>query len=279
SDTAATINVRPEATVLTYSHAAFTVRQIIFAPVDEPGIIMLLEGRSVLPMTITCSFKPRLKLMWPAGLMTGNLSWDAKRHAYFIGEDSRRFVGMIGSPVARDVSVMPYQEQPRDVPNSFVLEASPEAFGTHFIPIVITGSDGGRDAAIAVYDRLLASVKSLYQKNVLHYRRIREDLVSIETPDPWLNQAFEWAKTGVDKGLAANPTLGSGLLAGFRTSGESERPGFAWYFGRDALWTSLAINSYGDFAATRTVLDFLKKFQRDDGKIPHEISQSAALIP
>ena len=57
-DVATAINVRPEATVLTYSHAAFTVRQIVFAPVAEPGIIMLLDVHSVLPMTITASFKP-----------------------------------------------------------------------------------------------------------------------------------------------------------------------------------------------------------------------------
>src|SRR5439155_1434052 len=69
------------------------------------------------------------------------------------------------------------------------------------------------------------------------------------------------------------------LLAGFRTSGESERPGFAWLFGRDALWTALALDAEGDVAATRTALDFLKKYQRADGKIPHEISQSAAFIP
>jgi glycogen debranching enzyme len=279
SSVAAFINVRPEATVLTYSHAAFTVRQIIFAPVSEPGIIMLLDVQSVLPMTITASFKPRLKLMWPAGLMTGNLNWDAKHHAYFITEESKRFVGMIGSPAARDVSIMPYQEDPRDVPNSFVLEISPEAARSRFIPIVVTGSTEGRDAARTAYDRLLASARSLYEKNVEYYRRLREDFVGIDTPDRRLNEAFEWAKAGVDKGLSTNPMLGSGLLAGFRTAGESERPGFAWFFGRDALWTSLAINSYGDFASTRTVLEFLKKYQREDGKIPHEISQSAALIP
>src|SRR5256885_13640895 len=73
--------------------------------------------------------------------------------------------------------------------------------------------------------------------------------------------------------------LGTGLVAGYRKSGESERPGFALFFGRDALWTSFALNSYGDFATTRTALEFLKKYQRADGKIPHEISQSAALIP
>ena len=83
----------------------------------------------------------------------------------------------------------------------------------------------------------------------------------------------------MDKGVATNPYLGTGLLAGFRTSGESERPGFAWFFGRDALWTALAVDSYGDFALTRTALDFLRKYQREDGKVPHEISQSATLIP
>src|SRR5258706_2529445 len=49
--------------------------------------------------------------------------------------------------------------------------------------------------------------------------------------------------------------------------------------GRDAVWTSLAIHSYGDFPAARTALEFLRKLQRDDGKIPHEISQSATLVP
>jgi len=278
-DIAALINARPEATVLTYSHAAFTVRQIIFAPVDEPGIIMLLDVQSVLPMTVTFSFRPRLKLAWPAGLQTGDLSWDEKLHAYFITEESKRFVGMIGSPAARDVSVMPYQEEPRDVPVQFTVEASAETLKSHFIPIVITGGVEGKDKAKATYQRLLASIPALYEKNVAYYQRLQNETTSINTPDERLNKAFQWAKIGTDKGIATNPFLGTGLIAGYRTSGESERPGFAWFFGRDSLWTSLAINSYGDFATTRTALEFLKQFQRDDGKIPHEISQSATLIP
>jgi glycogen debranching enzyme len=278
SDITVSINARPEATIFTYSHAAFTVRQIIFAPVDEPGIAMLIDVDSVLPMTITGSFRPKLRLMWPAGLMTGYLGWDEKSHVYTISEETNRFVGLIGSPAARDVSVMPYQEEPRDVPVHFRIEASPEMMKSQFIPIIIAGSIEGRDKAKAAYDKLLNSVESLYEKNVEYYRRFANETVSINTPDDTLNKAFEWAKVGVDKGIATNPRLGTGLLAGFRTSGESERPGFAWFFGRDALWTALAITSYGDFAATRTALDFLKKFQREDGKIPHEISQSAGLI-
>src|SRR5437879_3569593 len=101
------IAVRPEATIFTYSHAAFTVTQVIFAPVDEPGIIMLLDVHSVLPITITASFRPRLRLFWPAGLMTPYVGWDEHSHVYSLGEETHRFVGMIGSPAGRDISLMP----------------------------------------------------------------------------------------------------------------------------------------------------------------------------
>jgi glycogen debranching enzyme len=279
SDIAVHINVRPEATIFTYSHAAFSVRQIIYAPVDEPGIVMLLDVKSVLPMTIGVSFKPKLKLSWPAGLMTGNIGWDEKQHAYYITEESKRFVGMVGSPMGRDVSVMPYQEEPRDVPTRFEIGTTPAELKTSYIPIIIAGSVEGREKAKAAYDHLLASVQPLYEQTVAYYERLQRETTDIRTPDERFNTAFSWAKVGVDKGIATNPFLGTGLLAGFRTSGESERPGFAWYFGRDAMWTALAINSYGDFRAVRTALQFLKQFQRADGKIPHEISQSASLIP
>jgi glycogen debranching enzyme len=279
ADTSSTIEVRPEATVVTYSHAAFTVRQIIFAPLDEPGVVMLFDVDSALPLSITVSFRPRLKLMWPAGLMTGSLSWDERARAYFIGEETHRFVGVVGSPAARDVSVMPFQEEPRDVPAQFRLEVPQSELKTSFVPVVIAGSGRGREDARAVYTRLLNSARGLYEKNVEHYRRLLEETTTVTTPDARVNEALQWAKVGIDKGVVENPLLGRGLVAGFRTAGESERPGFAWFFGRDSLWTALALDSYGDFATTRDALDFLKKFQRADGKIPHEISQSATLIP
>ena len=279
SDTAALIDVRPEATTITYSHAAFTVRQTVFAPLDEPGVVMLLDVDSALPVVVNARFRPRLKLMWPAGMMTGSLSWDEKQRAYFIYEETGRYAGMVGSPAARDVSVMPYQEEPRDVPAEFRMEVNAAELKSNFVPIVIAGSVKGRDDARATYTRLLDSAGSLYEKNVEHYRRLLAETTEVTTPDARVNEAFAWAKVGIDKGFVENPLLGRGLVAGFRTAGESERPGFAWFFGRDALWTALALNSYGDFKGVRTALDFLRKYQRADGKIPHEIAQSASLVP
>lgn len=240
---------------------------------------MLLDVQSTLPLTITGSFRPRLRLMWPAGSMTAYMSWNEGARAYELTEETGRFVGMVGSPSADDVSLMPYQEEPRDVPVQFVIEDVTAIASSQFVPIVIAGGVEGRAKAKASYEKLLTSAQALYEQNVQYYRQLSQTTVEIKTPDARLDQAFAWAKVGVDKSIATNPLLGTGLIAGFRTSGESERPGFAWFFGRDALWSALAITSYGDFKATRLALEFLRKFQREDGKIPHEISQSATLVP
>ncbi|HXJ42252.1 MAG TPA: hypothetical protein VNH18_23435, partial [Bryobacteraceae bacterium] len=46
-----------------------------------------------------------------------------------------------------------------------------------------------------------------------------------------------------------------------------------------SFWTSFALNSAGDLENSRAAIGFVAKFQRDDGKIPHEIPQSASFIP
>ena len=100
----------------------------------------------------------------------------------------------------------------------------------------------------------------------------------MHTPDAALNDAVRWATYAIDKGWACNDGVGCGLVAGFARSGESERPGFAWYFGGDALMNSWSIVDYGDFARARKALEFLRDHQRADGKLEHELTQSAALL-
>src|SRR6202012_4108047 len=90
-------------------------------------------------------------------------------------------------------------------------------------------------------------------------------------------QALRWAEISIDQ-LRVRHGDEVGLVAGFYSSGDSARPGFGWYFGRDTLFTLYAVNSYGDFALTREALEFLLKRQRADGKMMHEYSQTAELV-
>ena len=81
------------------------------------------------------------------------------------------------------------------------------------------------------------------------------------------------------------PRLGTALVAGFSTINRgwdgghkvSGRPGYAWYFGRDAEWSGFAIDDYGDFATVRRQLEFLERYQDMSGKIFHELSTSGVV--
>ncbi|MBS2038132.1 amylo-alpha-1,6-glucosidase [bacterium] len=266
------IELHPEYTQLTYSHSAFTVRQILMCPRSQPSLVSLLDVDSSLPMTVTVQFRPRLRLMWPGALSTAYVAWDEKNSCYRFSEESGQAQAILGSPGARDLSTMPYQEEPKDSLLRMEIQVPPTRAASHFIPIVAARTP-------EAYRETLQSIATLAQELARHYAAQRAGSLRLELPDPRLQQAYDWSLVGMDKGVVHDPLFKSpGLVAGFRTSGESERPGFAWFFGRDAMWTAMALLAQGDLQTTRMALDFLAQHQREDGKIPHEISQSAPLV-
>jgi glycogen debranching enzyme len=130
-------------------------------------------------------------------------------------------------------------------------------------------------------DRKLADmndrVAAMYTGAAAYYQSYLADRLRAETPDKAFDESLRWAEVAIDQARVALHSE-TGLGAGFYTSGDAYRPGFGWFFGRDAEWTSYAINSYGDFALTRETLAFLIRRQRDDGKMIHEFSQTADLV-
>src|SRR5271163_215621 len=136
----------------------------------------------------------------------------------------------------------------------------------------------GRAEAENTYRRLTSEYGELVRESTEYYRNYLDQTVSLELPDKQIQQAYDWSRISMVQGMVTNPFLGTGLVAGYRTSGDSQRPGFAWYFGRDSFWTSFALNAEGDFANAKTALEFVSKFQREDGKLPHEISQGASFV-
>lgn len=277
ADLASSVEVRPEATIVRYAHDSFTADAIWFVPQDEQGGLILLDINSSVPLRITVKFRIDLKPMWPAALGGQNSTWDDEVKAYVAGEASRKHAAYIGSPLASTPPEQPAHNLP-DAPSQFSITVTPQDAVRGFIPIAIAASAEGAAAARQTYERLLASAEPLYRDTAAHYRRVREEMTAIETPDPRIDLAFEWGKVALDKGFVCNPQLGCGLIAGLGPSGTTERPGFGWFFGGDAFMNAWAMTAYGDLESVKQTLEFLRKRQRADGKMMHELSQGAAYI-
>jgi glycogen debranching enzyme len=273
---ARTIIVRPESATIVYSSDTFTVRETFFVPVKEPVAVITFDIQTEQPLEIEARFIRDFQLEWPAAIGGTFINWDKGLHAFVLGEETDKFVGIVGSPTAAEPGMEFDTNYFESQANTIRLGVTNKGKDQKFI--LISGSVKGRGEAIANYLTLLEQREALQRDSENYYADYLRDTVSVSIPDAQLQQAYDWSRVSVVQGMVANPYLGKGLIAGYRTSGESARPGYAWFFGRDSMWTSFALNSVGDFADTRTAIDFVSKFQRDDGKIPHEISQTASLV-
>ena len=271
-------DVRPEASTIRYAHSSFTADATWLVPLHEPGGLVLLDVDASAPLTVVVQLRPDLRLMWPGGLGGQYSYWDSELHAVVITESTRRHAAIVGSPLAADPHQQPAHNLP-DAPTEMRIPVTIETARSGLVPIVIAASDEGLPAARATYERLLGETEKLYRETADHYRSLRDDRTRIDSPDDALDLALEWGKVALDKGFVCNPQLGCGLVAGLGPSGGSERPGFGWYFGGDAFMNSWAMTAYGDFETVRESFRFLSRRQRDDGKMMHELSQSAAYVP
>jgi hypothetical protein len=271
------IVARPEATTLVASDQLFTIRATFFSPIDEAGSIVLLAVDTARPLTITVSFTPDLKPMWPGGLGGQSAAWRDDLKAFVISESRRKYNGFFGCPAATKGVATPAHQLASGALR-FDIKVDPQLARQVFYPLIIAGGVNGRQPVVDLYQRLVGSVAEQYQKTFNHYRRLRDELMSIESPDKSFNLAFEWAKAALDKGMVDNPDLGYGLVAGWGATGNGARPGFGWFFGGDAAINSYAMTGYGDFDSMRAAFRFLARYQRADGKITHEISQAAGMI-
>ena len=273
---ARTLIVHPESATLVYAGDNFSVRETFFVPVHEPGAVILLDVETEQPLEIEAGFVEDFQLEWPAALGGTFFNWDESQHAFVFGEERKKFSALVGSPSGSTPRLAYQTNYSSDNENSLRLGVTSKGRASKII--VLAASTQGLADAQANYQRLATSYPDLLRDSAQYYRDYLKRTLNLTLPDSQLQQAYDWSRISTIQGLVTNPDLGTGLVAGYRSSGTSQRPGFAWFFGRDSFWTSFALNSIGDFATTRTAIEFIGKFQRDDGKIPHEISQGASFV-
>ncbi len=277
-DVARFIDATPARTTVTFVHQAFTVRAHYIAAIDDPGAIVLLEIDASEPLSIVAGFLPVLQPMWPAGLGGQYAYWDEALKAYVLSESTRKNHGLVGSPAARGLSYTA-AHMLSDAPNQFKIDiAKPADVRGRYVPIIMAGGKGSFDAVTDVYRRLAAAPERVYREAEEHYAALLASTLRVTTPVPDLDLAFTWAKIAYDNLVADNPDLGRGLVAGFGPSGAGGRPGFGWFFGGDAFINVLSLDALGNAVAAKEAIAFCAKWQRRDGKMAHELSQSAGYI-
>jgi|SRR5580704_7036478 glycogen debranching enzyme len=290
NEQAAVIEVRPDHTTITFSHANFTLREVLFAPHDAPngaGVLAFFQVEALRPVTFTFEFTPEMKRMWPA------LS-DDRPSPEWVKTDAGGFyvlhlnfpdhAAAVEMPGAEPGILAPYQERPKTYPLQLVLHFDPAHDGNKLFPLLLATADSVEDSNTTVLARNLDEIgrvfQSLYEETGAYYKKFLSEHLILETPDKQFDDAFAWAEVSIDqlKVQTATPPKETALVAGFYGSGDSARPGFGWYFGRDALWTLYAVNSYGDFQLSRDQFEFLLRRQSPEGKIMHEWAQTASLV-
>jgi glycogen debranching enzyme len=294
---AAEIEVRPDRTVITYSHMGFTVRQIMFSPSvgaggmtadagTKTGPVVLFQFDCLHPTDFTLRFTPELRWMWPErneGVPGAEWVAGTSGGYYVLHSDYPDLAGAVTIPGATPGILAPYQERPQVHPVELNLHIDPARDHGRLFPLLMavgTTPAAATSAALgATLAALNAGIAGSYAAHAEAYKDLLAHSTTIQTPDKALNEAFQWAEISIEQlRTRVQGTDETALVAGYYASGDSARPGFGWFFGRDALYTLYAVNGYGDFALSKAELEFLIHRQRADGKVMHEYSQTAAAI-
>ncbi len=276
STLARTLIARPDSQTIVYASNSVQVKETLLVPIESPGAILIFDVQGTQSVEIEAVFERDLQFMWPAGLGQSFSGWQPELHSFVMSDTSGKNVGIVGSPSGEVGMQENFSNSAVTSENSIRLGVCPPGACQRLL--VIAGSMAGRDEAIHAAKEMAHHWAELLASSADYYRDYLNRTVSLDLPDKQLQQAYDWARVSTIQGMVSNPQLGKGLVAGYRTSAGDGRPGFAWFFGRDSLWTDFALQSAGDYSSAKTALEFVMKFQRADGRVPHEIAQSAGLV-
>lgn len=271
----------------TFQVAGETVDERVMVP-HELGALMI-EWTAAAPVTLELHWWCDLRFAWPypAGAL-GDLRWHHDQHTLVVhaatGQDlvCCRFGGAPVEWDVRETSATPPAEPPGPATaapaDTVAVEVHARVTLTPDLPLrfTVAATSSGSDELTATLAALRDPI-SLSNARAATVRRLGEERFGVSAPEPELARAVAWAKHRLDSFVVSTPGVGRSLVAGYAASrpgwGDG-RAGYAWYFGRDAVWTALAALAVGDFAAVRDVIRFLGEKQDITGKILHECTTS-----
>lgn len=274
------IEVRPESFTRIYPIPTGQLKEIVTVHPTDGNAVIHYEYTGNQSIEIKISLKSNLRLMWPySEQVTGEIryGWDKGLNAWVIRDKSGDFATVIGLNIpVSSKSGNPDGDLKVALGMSATLESNAGA------DVVIGTSATGVTEAVSAYRRALMNPAAVHEAAVKNAGSLFKGKLSIIGPDQDFNTGYRWAMVGTDRFIVNTPGIGRSLVAGYATTDfgwngaqkVNGRPGYAWYFGRDAVWSSFAVLDYGDFDRVRTVLELFSKYQDISGKIYHELTTS-----
>jgi len=274
------IEVGPESFSRNYMIEGNTLTEIITCHPTDGTAIIHYEWSGNDPVDLQVSFKSNLRFMWPySEKVTGAIKygWDKGLNGWVIQNKVGDFVSIIGiNRPAREITA--------SAGEGLIVEAGMTSSlnPSEAMDIVIGVSATGITEAVSAYRRAMLDPRAVYQASAANSKSLFNGKLSITGPDADFNTGYQWAVIGTDRFFVNTPGVGRSLVAGYATTdygwkgGQkvNGRPGYAWYFGRDAVWSSFAVLDYGDFDRVKTVLELFSRYQDISGKIYHELTTS-----
>lgn len=292
------VEMHPNAMIRTYQIGSVSLKEIITAQITKPVIAVHYEWSGPGLNHIVTNFKSNLRFMWPydadaLGSICSN--WSDALNAFVVTDKTREFCSLVGANLkgilltsGRFDSFIIKGKKIHGTPTDKLQVAAAISYDVenrNAIDMIFVASNTGTKSVVDDYKTALTRPHSIFDSGYDYYTKYLSDKLSITTPDQNFNDGFRWSILRSAQFITNTPGIGVSLTAGNSSSRTgwggaqkvSGRPGYAWYFGRDAVWSGLAFNDLGDFETVKEVLKTFIRYQEISGKIYHELTTSGSV--
>lgn len=297
-DVPASVEVFPHALVRRYQLPNASLEEVVFTARAQPAAAVRFQSDRDLRLIVRHATD--FRWMWPyreGTLGSLHYGYDEALGALHVRDRSAAFYALFGADrPPQEHASGPYEAIAQ---RDGRLEATPSdanvvrhaavyaltAETQHTLLYAVAGSNVGRAEAEAAYRRILEQPAQVHDESAQHFQRLLASATLVTSPDATFNEGYRWAVIGTDRFWAETPGIGVGLLAGYGTTKRgwdgghaiNGRPGYGWYFARDAAWACFAVNGYGDFASVREELRMFERYQDASGKMFFELPLSGVV--
>ena len=298
NDLIPTVTKRPESFERKYKLPdGTTFREYIVASLTDALLVVKYDWDNKNVDRVFVCYTSNLRLMWPYSLeSTGTLFYSQSNDgAVTTLFDKEKELNMVTtfdkSPLSFKSGECDFKDRNIDKFNAVKAKHKQVSFLYEFsgvennLNLYLSGGEEGLVQSAKLINQNMASVEKLNQSANNYFNSFDKNLLSINSSDSLFNEAFRWALISTDKFYCHTPSLGSSLMSGYFTTARgwngghevSGRPGYAWYFGRDTGFSSMALSAIGDYGKVREILATFGKYQDPKGKVYHELTTSGSV--